>query len=151
MLSVNGRMQKHLKNTHALILAGGSGTRLHSLTQWHSKPSIPIGGKFRTIDFSMSNCINSGIRRISLLTQYKSHSLNAHIQKGWSFLCPELGEFVQLLPAQQRVKDCWYQGTADAVYQNLDIISDQGAEYILILAGDHLYKMNYAAMLEQHI
>lgn len=141
----------NLKNTLALILAGGSGTRLRSLTRWHSKPAVPFGGKFRTIDFPLSNCINSGIRQISILTQYKSHSLNSHIQKGWSFLRPELGEFVELLPAQQRVKDSWYMGTADAVYQNLDIIDMVHPDYVLILAGDHIYKMNYALMIQHHI
>ena len=141
----------YLKNTLALILAGGSGSRLQSLTRWHSKPAVPFGGKYRTIDFPLSNCINSGIRRISILTQYKSHSLNTHIQKGWNFLRPELGEFIDLLPAQQRVKDSWYLGTADAVYQNLDIINDIHPEYVLILAGDHIYKMNYALMLQHHI
>lgn len=140
-----------VKNTLALILAGGSGTRLQSLTRWHSKPAVPFGGKFRTIDFPLSNCINSGIRQISILTQYKSHSLNSHIQKGWSFLRPELGEFVELLPAQQRVKDSWYTGTADAIYQNLDIIDTVHPDYILILAGDHIYKMNYATMIQSHI
>ena len=141
----------NLRNTLALILAGGSGTRLQSLTRWHSKPAVPFGGKFRTIDFPLSNCINSGIRQISILTQYKSHSLNSHIQKGWSFLRPELGEFVELLPAQQRVKDSWYTGTADAVYQNLDIIDMVHPDYVLILAGDHIYKMNYALMIQHHI
>jgi glucose-1-phosphate adenylyltransferase len=141
----------YLKNTLALILAGGSGSRLKSLTRWHSKPAVPFGGKYRTIDFPLSNCINSGIRRISILTQYKSHSLNTHIQKGWNFLRPELGEFIELLPAQQRVKDSWYLGTADAVYQNIDIIETIDPEYILVLAGDHIYKMNYAAMIEHHI
>ncbi len=151
MLSAMDSNFSYLKNTLALILAGGSGTRLQSLTRWHSKPAVPFGGKFRTIDFPLSNCINSGIRRISILTQYKSHSLNTHIQKGWNFLRPELGEFVELLPAQQRVKDSWYLGTADAVYQNLDIIDTLSPEYVLILAGDHIYKMNYALMIENHI
>ena len=141
----------NMTHTLALILAGGSGTRLQSLTRWHSKPAVPFGGKFRTIDFPLSNCINSGIRQISILTQYKSHSLNTHIQKGWSFLRPELGEFVELLPAQQRVKDSWYTGTADAVYQNLDIIDMVHPDYVLILAGDHIYKMNYALMIQHHI
>ena len=141
----------YLKNTLALILAGGSGTRLQSLTRWHSKPAVPFGGKYRTIDFPLSNCINSGIRRISILTQYKSHSLNTHIQKGWNFLRPELGEFIDLLPAQQRVKDSWYLGTADAVYQNIDIIDNINPEFVLVLAGDHIYKMNYALMIEHHI
>lgn len=151
MLNTTDSNFGYLKNTLALILAGGSGSRLQSLTRWHSKPAVPFGGKFRTIDFPLSNCINSGIRRISILTQYKSHSLNTHIQKGWNFLRPELGEFVELLPAQQRVKDSWYLGTADAVYQNLDIIDTLNPEYVLILAGDHIYKMNYALMIEHHI
>lgn len=140
-----------VKNTLAVILAGGSGSRLQSLTAWQAKPAIPFGGKYRTIDFTLSNCINSGIRRISILTQYKSHSLNQHIQRGWSFLRPELGEFIELIPAQQRVRDHWYQGTADAVYQNLDIFRTAAPDYILVLAGDHVYKMDYEAMLRRHI
>ena len=139
------------ENALAIILAGGSGTRLKSLTRWHAKPAIPFGGKFRTIDFPLSNCINSGIRRISILTQYKSHSLNTHIQKGWSFLRPELGEYIDCIPAQQRVKDSWYQGTADAVYQNLDIIREQKPKFVVILAGDHVYKMDYRDMILDHI
>lgn len=138
-------------DTLALILAGGSGTRLQSLTKWHSKPAVPFGGKFRTIDFPLSNCLNSDIRRVGILTQYKSHSLNVHIQQGWSFMRPELGEFIELLPAQQRVKDDWYSGTANAVYQNLDIIRTHNAKYVLILAGDHIYKMDYRHMLQHHI
>ncbi len=137
--------------TLALILAGGSGTRLHSLTKWHAKPAVPFGGKFRTIDFPLSNCINSNIRRICVLTQYKSHSLNAHIHKGWHFLKPELDEFIELLPAQQRVKNDWYSGTADAVFQNLDIIQEYKPKYVLILAGDHVYKMDYRAMINHHV
>ncbi|MCG8315794.1 MAG: glucose-1-phosphate adenylyltransferase [Pseudomonadales bacterium] len=140
-----------IRDTLALILAGGSGSRLKSLTKWHAKPSIPFGGKFRTIDFPLSNCINSDIRRIGILTQYKSHSLNTHIQKGWSFLRPELGEFIDLIPAQQRVKDSWYQGTADAIFQNLDIIQAVNPSFVLILAGDHIYKMDYSLMIQQHI
>jgi glucose-1-phosphate adenylyltransferase len=140
-----------LKETLAVILAGGNGTRLQSLTAWQAKPAIPFGGKYRTIDFTLSNCINSGIRKISILTQYKSHSLNKHIQRGWSFLRAELGEFIELIPAQQRVRDQWYQGTADAIYQNLDIFRGTGPEYILVLAGDHVYKMDYGPMLQQHI
>ncbi len=138
-------------NALAIILAGGSGTRLKSLTRWHAKPAIPFGGKFRTIDFPLSNCINSNIRKISILTQYKSHSLNAHIQKGWSFLRPELDEFIDCIPAQQRVKDSWYQGTADAVFQNLDIIQEKAPEHVVILAGDHVYKMDYREMILDHI
>lgn len=151
MITHSDANHSYLKNTLALILAGGSGSRLQSLTRWHSKPAVPFGGKYRTIDFPLSNCINSGIRRISILTQYKSHSLNTHIQKGWNFLRPELGEFIDLLPAQQRMKDSWYLGTADAVYQNIDIIDNIHPEYVLILAGDHIYKMNYSLMIEHHI
>lgn len=139
------------ENALAIILAGGSGTRLKSLTRWHAKPAIPFGGKFRTIDFPLSNCINSKIRKISILTQYKSHSLNAHIQKGWSFLRPELGEYIDCIPAQQRVKDSWYQGTADAVYQNLDIIKEKKPNFVVVLAGDHVYKMDYRDMILDHI
>lgn len=141
----------YLKRTLVLILAGGSGSRLKSLTRWHSKPSVPFGGKFRTIDFALSNCINSGLRQICILTQYKSHSLNTHINKGWSFLRPELGEFVELLPAQQRVKDSWYMGTADAIYQNLDITDEIDPDYVLVLAGDHVYKMDYNRMIQEHL
>lgn len=140
-----------VKNTLAVVLAGGSGTRLHSLTQWHAKPAVPFGGKFRTIDFSLSNCINSEIRKISILTQYKSHSLNKHIQRGWSILRPELGEFIDLIPAQQRLQCLWYLGTADAVYQNMDIFEAIEPQYILVLAGDHVYKMNYVSMIHDHI
>lgn len=144
-------MKAEMSNTLALILAGGSGSRLHCLTRWHAKPAIPFGGKFRTIDFPLSNCINSGLRKIFILTQYKSHSLNKHIRLGWNFLRPELGEFIELIPAQQRISDNWYQGTADAVYQNLDIVSGLSADYIVVLAGDHVYKMDYNQMLQHHI
>jgi glucose-1-phosphate adenylyltransferase len=140
------------RNTLALILAGGRGSRLKQLTAWRSKPAVPFGGKFRIIDFPLSNCINSGIRRIGVLTQYKAHSLILHIQKGWGFLRGEFGEFVELWPAQQRVAETsWYAGTADAVFQNLDIIRDHDPEYILILAGDHIYKMDYGAMIAHHV
>ena len=140
-----------IKNTLAVVLAGGSGTRLQSLTEWHAKPAIPFGGKFRTIDFALSNCLNSNLRKISILTQYKSHSLNKHIQRGWNILRPQLGEFIDLIPAQQRLKSAWYQGTADAVYQNLDIFQAADPEYIVVLAGDHVYKMDYGEMLQHHI
>jgi len=120
------------------------------LTQWRSKPAVPFGGKFRIIDFPLSNCINSGIRRMGILTQYKAHSLIRHIQLGWSFLRGELGEFVELLPAQQRMGEQWYTGTADALYQNLDIIRLHSPEYVLILAGDHIYQMDYGPMLAAH-
>ncbi|HFD32777.1 MAG TPA: glucose-1-phosphate adenylyltransferase [Gammaproteobacteria bacterium] len=138
------------RNTFALILAGGRGSRLKQLTEWRSKPAVPFGGKFRIIDFPLSNCVNSGIRQIAVVTQYKSHSLIVHVQQGWSFLRAEFGEFVELLPAQQRIKESWYTGTADAVYQNLDIIRRHDPEHILILAGDHIYKMDYGAMLAYH-
>src|SRR5688500_10177390 len=129
------------RDTLALILAGGRGTRLKDLTLWRAKPAVPFGGKFRIIDFTLSNCINSGIRRIGVLTQYKAHSLIRHIQKGWGFLRGEFNEFVDLLPAQQRITTSWYAGTADAVYQNLDIIRSHRPSHVLILAGDHVYKM----------
>ena len=139
------------KNTVALILAGGRGTRLKDLTDLRSKPAVPFGGKFRIIDFPLSNCINSGIRRIGVATQYKSHSLIQHIQRGWGFLRGEFNEFVEIWPAQQRVAEDWYKGTADAVFQNLDIIRNIGADYVLILAGDHIYKMDYGQMLATHV
>jgi glucose-1-phosphate adenylyltransferase len=140
------------RNTLALILAGGRGSRLHHLTQWRSKPAVPFGGKFRIVDFPLSNCINSGIRRIGVLTQYKAHSLILHIQKGWGFLRGEFGEFVELWPAQQRVVEtAWYAGTADAVFQNLDIIRNHNPEYVLILAGDHIYQMDYGTMIARHV
>lgn len=139
------------RNTIALILAGGRGSRLMHLTEWRAKPAVPFGGKFRIIDFPLSNCVNSGIRQIAVLTQYKAHSLIRHIQKGWSFFRGEFGEFVELLPAQQRLELSWYAGTADAVYQNLDIIRSFKPDYILILAGDHIYKMDYGIMLAHHL
>ena len=139
------------KNALALILAGGRGSRLEQLTDWRAKPSVPFGGKFRIIDFALSNCVNSGIRRIGVCTQYKAQSLIRHVQRGWSFLDGRFEEFVELLPAQQRVQPSWYRGTADAVYQNLDILRRHAPRYVLILAGDHVYKMNYGAMLNEHI
>ncbi|ACJ00118.1 glucose-1-phosphate adenylyltransferase [Rhodospirillum centenum] len=136
----------------ALVLAGGRGSRLRQLTDRRAKPAVHFGGKFRIIDFALSNCINSGFRRVSVMTQYKSHSLLRHLQRGWNFLRGEIGEFIDLLPAQQRIDETsWYQGTADAVYQNLDILRGHRAEWVLILAGDHIYKMDYAAMLSWHI
>jgi glucose-1-phosphate adenylyltransferase len=139
------------RSTLALILAGGRGSRLEELTNWRAKPSLPFGGKFRIIDFALSNCVNSGIRRIGICTQYKAQSLIRHIQRGWSFLDGRFDEFVELLPAQQRVEPTWYQGTADAVYQNLDILRRHDPAYVLILAGDHVYKMDYGRMLEDHV
>jgi len=136
----------------ALILAGGRGSRLKDLTATRAKPAVHFGGKFRIIDFALSNCLNSGIRRIGVITQYQSHTLVQHIQRGWSFLNEEMNEFVDLLPAQQRQStEHWYKGTADAVYQNLDIIRRYEAEYVVILAGDHIYKMDYSRMLVDHV
>jgi glucose-1-phosphate adenylyltransferase len=139
------------RQTVALILAGGRGSRLRKLTEWRAKPAVHFGGKYRIIDFTLSNCLNSGIRRIGVLTQYKADSLIRHIYKGWGFLRGELGEFIDLLPAQQRLNESWYLGTADAVYQNLDILRFYQPEYVLILAGDHVYKMDYGAMLAYHV
>ncbi len=139
------------KNTVALILAGGRGSRLKQLTDWRAKPSVPFGGKFRIIDFPLSNCINSGIRRIGVVTQYKAHSLIQHIQRGWGFLRGEFNEFVELLPAQQRIQEEWYKGTADAVFQNIDILRSYDPEFVVILAGDHIYKMDYGKMLAFHV
>ncbi len=139
------------KATFALILAGGRGTRLMQLTEWRAKPAVPFGGKFRIIDFPLSNCINSGIRRIGVVTQYKAHSLIRHIQRGWGFLRGEFNECVELMPASQRIDESWYTGTADAVYQNLDILRAHNPEFVLVLAGDHIYKMDYGRMLVQHV
>jgi glucose-1-phosphate adenylyltransferase len=136
----------------ALVLAGGRGSRLKDLTDIRAKPAVYFGGKFRIIDFALSNCINSGFRRIGVLTQYKSHSLLRHLQRGWSFLRGEVNEFVELMPAQQRIDETsWYKGTADAVRQNVDILKARRPLYVLVLAGDHIYKMDYAATLEEHI
>ncbi|MCK5826678.1 MAG: glucose-1-phosphate adenylyltransferase [Desulfuromusa sp.] len=146
------RYVSHLvKDTFALVLAGGRGSRLHELTEWRAKPAVYFGGKYRIIDFPLSNCVNSGIRRIGVLTQYKSHSLIRHLVRGWSHFKKELGEFVEVLPASQRFSEEWYQGTADAVYQNLDIIRAEKPKYVLILSGDHIYKMDYRAMLLEHV
>lgn len=146
------RFVSHLtRNTVALILAGGRGSRLKDMTDWRAKPAVPFGGKFRIIDFPLSNCVNSGIRKIGVLTQYKADSLIRHIQQGWGFLRGEFGEYVDLMPAQQRIQESWYDGTADAIYQNIDILRTRNPEYILVLAGDHIYKMDYGAMLADHV
>ncbi len=140
------------RKTIALILAGGRGSRLMNMTDWRAKPAVPFGGKFRIIDFPLSNCLNSGIRKIGVLTQYKADSLIRHLQLGWGFLTGEFGEYVHLMPAQQRHdEDSWYKGTADAIFQNIDILRNRDPEYILVLAGDHIYKMDYAAMLADHV
>ncbi len=136
----------------AYVLAGGRGTRLHELTDRRAKPAVYFGGKSRIIDFALSNALNSGIRRISVATQYQAHSLIRHLQRGWNFLRTERNESFDVLPASQRVSETqWYEGTADAVYQNMDIIEDYGPRYIVLLAGDHIYKMDYEIMLRQHV
>ena len=140
------------RRTIALVLAGGRGSRLAHLTDLRAKPAVYFGGKFRIVDFALSNCLNSGVRRIGVLTQYKSHSLLRHLQRGWSFLRNEFNEFIDLLPAQQRMdEESWYRGTADAVYQNLDILLAHNPKYMLVLAGDHIYKMDYARLIADHV
>ena len=144
-------MSELARDALALVLAGGRGSRLGPLTDWRAKPAVPFGGKFRIIDFSLSNCVNSGVRRVGICTQYKAQSLIRHVQRGWSFLDGRFNEFVELLPAQQRVTSDWYKGTADAVYQNLDILRRHAPQYVLILAGDHVYKMDYTRLLAEHV
>jgi glucose-1-phosphate adenylyltransferase len=129
-----------------MVLAGGKGERLYPLTEQRAKPAVPFGGKYRIIDFTLSNCLNSGLRQIAVLIQYKSHSLDRHIRRGWNILNPELGEYLASIPPQQRISEDWYKGTADAVYQNLFLLEQDQPEFLLILAGDHIYKMNYADM-----
>jgi glucose-1-phosphate adenylyltransferase len=139
-----------MKDVLTLILAGGKGTRLEPLTQDRSKPAVPFGGAYRIIDFTLSNCINSGLRRILVLTQYKAASLDRHIDMGWKFLYRELNEFIDVVPPQQRIDENWYLGTADAVYQNIYMIEKHQPKYVLILSGDHIYKMDYRPLIEQH-
>ena len=138
------------QQTLAIVLAGGRGSRLKQLTDRRAKPAVPFAGKLKIIDFALSNCVNSGIRRIAVLTQYKAQSLIRHVERGWGFLAANLGEYVDVVPAQQRLGETWYSGTADAIYQNLDLLRDAGAAQVLILAGDHVYKMDYAVMLAEH-
>ena len=147
-----GRKNRQIRDMLALILAGGKGERLHPLTIHRAKPAVPFGGKYRIIDFTLSNCINSGIRKIAVLTQYKSLSLNRHLALGWEHLLnPELDEFIISVPPQQRVDERWYEGTADAVYQNIYFIEKRGPAYLFILSGDHVYKMDYSEMFSFHI
>ncbi len=152
-MEVNGtpKTTRRARDTLALILAGGRGSRLHELTQWRAKPAVFFGGKFRIIDFALSNCVNSGIRHISVLTQYKAHSLIRHLVRGWSSFQSELGEFVEVMPASQRTTDEWYAGTADSIFQNLDIIKSLRPKRVLVLSGDHVYKMDYGALLAHHV
>ena len=139
------------RQTLAVVLAGGRGTRLGPLTDARAKPAVPFGGKFRIIDFALSNCLNSGIRRIGIATQYQSHGLIHHVQRGWSFLDGRFNEFIELLPAQQSANSDWYKGTADAVFQNMQLIGRHDPALVLVLAGDHIYKMDYAKMLAEHV
>ncbi|MEJ2591845.1 MAG: sugar phosphate nucleotidyltransferase, partial [Candidatus Thiodiazotropha sp.] len=139
-----------LDNTLTVILAGGHGSRLKPLTEERAKPAVPFGGKYRIIDFTLVNCLHSGLHRILVLTQYKSHSLQKHLRDGWSLFNPELGEYITAVPPQMRTGSNWYDGTADAVYQNLYMLKRSGADRVLILSGDHIYRMDYAAMLAFH-
>ncbi|MFO1356976.1 MAG: glucose-1-phosphate adenylyltransferase [Gammaproteobacteria bacterium] len=148
----SGRFVSQLtKSTMAVVMAGGRGERLRQLTRNRAKPAMPFGGKYRIIDFSLSNCVNSGIRQVLVLTQYKAHALIQHIQRGWGYLRGEFGEFVQLVPAQQRIGEVWYRGTADSLFQNLDIIEAYHPDLVLVLAGDHVYKMDYGPMIAFHV
>jgi glucose-1-phosphate adenylyltransferase len=139
-----------MKNVLAILLAGGAGERLYPLTRDTAKPAVPFGGAYRIIDFTLSNCINSDVRRILILTQYKSLELTRHIRDGWNILSPEMSEYIEVIPPMKRVHADWYQGTADAVFQNFQSIEAEGPEATLILSGDHIYKMNYGDMLEWH-
>ena len=140
-----------VRNTMAIVLAGGRGTRLAQLTDWRAKPAVSFGGSYRIIDFALSNCVNSGLRRVGVCTQYKAQSLIGHLHRAWSFLDGRFDEFVELLPAQQRLEPVWYRGTADAVYQNVDLLLRHGPQYVAVLAGDHVYKMDYQVLLAEHV
>ncbi len=154
MNQLNSEISRHVslltRETLALVLAGGQGSRLYELTNWRAKPALYFGGKYRIVDFPLSNCLNSGVRRMGVLTQYKAHSLIRHLVHGWSWFRASSREFVEILPASQRVGGEWYRGTADAVYQNLDIIRTHDPRFVLILAGDHVYKMDYGPFLAMH-
>jgi len=143
-------LAREMKKAVAIILAGGVGTRLYPLTDHRAKPAVPFGGKYRIIDFTLSNCLHSDIRRVLVLTQYRSHSLLKHLRNGWSVLSPEMGEYITAIPAQMKEGQHWYQGTADAVFQNIDLLQWNDAKYVIVLSGDHVYRMDYAAMLRQH-
>ncbi len=150
MIDGSRYVSKLTRDTYALILAGGRGSRLYELTEWRAKPALFFGGKFRIIDFPLSNCINSGIRRVGVVTQYKAHSLIKHLVRGWGHFKKELGEGIEILPASQRYSDSWYQGTADAVYQNIDIIRGEIPTNVMILSGDHVYRQDYGELLAFH-
>jgi glucose-1-phosphate adenylyltransferase len=139
------------QHTYALVLAGGRGSRLRRLTDHRAKPAVPFGGTMRIVDFALANCVNSGLRRIGVLTQYKAQSLIRHIERSWGFLEASLGEYVDVVPAQQQLGERWYSGTANAVYQNLDILREARPAYVLVLGGDHVYKMDYSVMLAEHV
>ena len=140
-----------MENVLAVVLAGGKGERLEPLTRDRAKPAVPFGGGYRIIDFTLSNCLNSGLRKMLVLTQYKAMSLDRHINLGWRrLLCRELGEFIDVVPPQQRIDEHWYQGTADAVYQNIYTLEKERPDYVVILAGDHIYKMDYLKLVEFH-
>jgi len=140
-----------LEDTICVLLAGGQGSRLHPLTADRSKPSVPFGGKYRIVDFTLSNCLHSGLRRVLVLTQYKSHSLQKHLRDGWSIFSPEMGEYITVIPPQMRTGNSWYGGTADALFQNIFLLQRSGAKRVLILSGDHIYRMDYAAILLRHV
>jgi len=151
-----GRLQSRIpsawvRSSMAIVLAGGRGTRLGELTSWRAKPAVSFGGSYRIIDFALSNCVNSGLRRVGVCTQYKAQSLINHLQRAWSFLDGRFDEFVELLPAQQRLEPVWYRGTADAVYQNIDLLLRHAPQYVAVLAGDHVYKMDYQVLLAEHV
>jgi glucose-1-phosphate adenylyltransferase len=148
----SGRFVSRLtRSTMAMIMAGGRGSRLQDLTEVRAKPATPFAGKFRIIDFPLSNCVNSGIRQVFVMTQYKAQSLIQHIHRGWGYLRGEFGEFIQTVPAQQQLGEHWYLGTADCIYQNLNLIREHAPEHVLILAGDHIYKMDYGPMIASHM
>src|SRR5580704_2399134 len=151
--STKGRYDERMRMTDllTLILAGGKGTRLDPLTRDRAKPAVPFGGLYRIVDFTLSNCINSNLRRVLVLTQYKARSLDRHIAAGWSFLSRQLNEYIEVLPPQQRIDENWYKGTADAIYQNIYSIEKADPRYVVILAGDHIYKMDYGDMIRAHI
>ena len=144
-------MQNMLEDTLTLVLAGGVGSRLSPLTNERAKPAVPFGGKYRIIDFTLANCVHSGLRRLLVLTQYKSHSLQKHLRDGWSIFNPELGEYITSVPPQMRTGDDWYSGTADAIYQNIYLLERSEAKYVVVLSGDHIYRMDYAPIIKQHV